>query len=77
MDKLCVMMTSGYSWTTEDGEIFTKDDPFKLLDRPVAERLVEFNAPRFRYASREEVGQFYRKDGDDSLEKSAIDIIAG
>lgn len=58
LDKIMVKMVGGHSYHSDD-VIFTKEDPFQLLDAGVANQLVQGQPYNFVYATKQMVEDFY------------------
>jgi hypothetical protein len=59
LDKIMVKMVGGHSYHA-DNIIFTKEDPFQLLDGGVANQLVQTQPYNFVYATKQMVEEFYK-----------------
>jgi hypothetical protein len=59
LEKIMVKMVGGHSYHAED-VIFTKEDPFQLLDGGVANNLVQTQPYNFAYATKQMVEEFYK-----------------
>ena len=58
LDKIMVKMVGGHSYYADD-IVFTKEDPFQLLDGGVANQLVQTQPYNFVYATKQMVEEFY------------------
>jgi hypothetical protein len=60
-EKIPVYMTSKASYTTDTGIEFTAKSPYQLMSAFEAENLMATTYDRFRYATAEEIKEYYSK----------------